>query len=196
MNYKHNREEVVLKGVDLFWNRGFHNLGVDQICKDTGMTKGAFYNAFKSKEQFLLTTLKAYGDLIVNHLENQLNTIKGTAFNKLTVLYKEMLTAQKDVNYKGCLVNNMMSELGALNISVAEIASSQFERFLDVLQPIVYQAQKDGDFDTRIDAKVLSEIIHTTFFGFLTRAKSTKVSMDKHMILFLKTLNTRDYEIN
>ncbi len=196
MNYKHNREEVVLKGVDLFWNRGFHNLGVDQICKDTGMTKGAFYNAFKSKEQFLLTTLKAYGDLIVNHLENQLNTTKGTAFNKLTVLYKEMLTAQKDVNYKGCLVNNMMSELGALNISVAEIASNQFERFLDVLQPIVYQAQQDGDFDTRIDAKVLSEIIHTTFFGFLTRAKSTKVSMDKHMILFLKTLNTRDYEIN
>ncbi len=196
MNYKHNREEVVLKGIDLFWNRGFHNLGVDQICKDTGMTKGAFYNAFKSKEQFLLTTLKAYGDLIVNHLENQLNTTKGTAFNKLTVLYKEMLTAQKDVNYKGCLVNNMMSELGALNISVAEIASNQFERFLDVLQPIVYQAQQDGDFDTRIDAKVLSEIIHTTFFGFLTRAKSTKVSMDKHMILFLKTLNTRDYEIN
>ncbi len=196
MNYKHNREEVVLKGVDLFWNRGFHNLGVDKICEDTGMTKGAFYNAFKSKEQFLLTTLKAYGDLIVTHLENQLNTTKGTAFNKLTVLYKEMLTAQKDVNYKGCLVNNMMSELGALNISVAEIASSQFERFLDVLQPIVYQAQKDGDFDRSIDSKVLSEIIHTTFFGFLTRAKSTKVSMDKHMTLFLKTLNTRDYEIN
>ena len=52
MNIKHDRNKVLQLGVKLFWCKGYHHLGVDEICKTTGMTKGAFYNAFKSKENF------------------------------------------------------------------------------------------------------------------------------------------------
>ncbi len=188
MNRKHNRELVIAKGVELFWNNGFHNLGVDEICCVTGMTKGAFYNAFKSKEQFLLTTIEAYGDLIVAHLQNQLADDKVRAFDKLVALYSNMLTAQAENNFKGCLVNNMMSELGALNLSVAKKSARQFEKFIKVIEPIVRKAQQDGDFEFQINTTHLSEIIHTTFFGFLTRTKSINAPTHELMILFLNTL--------
>ncbi len=188
MNYKHNKEKVVKKGMELFWVKGFHNLGINEICKETGMTKGAFYNSFESKESFLLTTINTYGELIVNHLQNQLNNSSLKAFDKLIELYKNMLTSQIENNYKGCFVNNIMSEMGSLNSSVAELSSQQFKNFLIVLEPTVKEAQLNGDLSNSISSDKLTEIIHTTFFGFLTRSKSTKDSGHLLMTSFLNSL--------
>ncbi len=169
--------------MELFWSKGFHNLGVNEICKETGMTKGAFYNSFKSKEAFLLTTINSYGELIVIHLKNELDNSELCAFDKLVELYKNMLTAQTENNYKGCLVNNTMSEMGATNNTVADALSKQFTSFLKVIEPIVSEAQQNGDLIRTISSNTLTEIIHTTFFGFLTRSKSTKNS--GHLLILM-----------
>jgi len=191
MNHRHNKEKVIAKGMELFWNEGFHSLGVDKICRETGMTKGAFYNAFKSKEQFLLTTLKAYGDLIEAHLKNQLSNNTSSAFDKLVALYKDMLESQLQNGFKGCFVNNMMSEMATLNANVSKLSDEQFNRFIKVIEPTVQQAQNEGDFEDNLSAKQLAEIIHTMFFGFLTRAKSLKLSTHESMVLFLHALKNK-----
>jgi len=189
MNYKHNKETVVNKGIELFWEKGFHNLGVNEICSKTRMTKGAFYNAFKSKEFFLIKTVESYSNDIVLYLENQLSQKNQSAYQKLVDLYESMLKAQPESNFRGCLVNNIMSEMGAVNINVAEMTTKQFSRFLSVIEPTVLEAQKDGDLNNQLSSKLLSEIIHTTFFGLLTRSKSTKTSHHKIMNSFFKIIN-------
>jgi len=191
MNYKHNKELVVKKGMELFWVNGYHDLGIDQICKETGMTKGAFYNSFKSKELFLLTTIEAYGVLITNHLKTYLSGSKQSAFNKLNALYKDMLQAQIKNNHKGCLVNNMMSEMAVSSLAVSTLTEVQFKDFVKVIEPIVKQAQDDNDLIKSINSLELTELIHTTFFGFLTRSKSTKTSGSALMESFFNTLKTK-----
>lgn len=188
MNYKHNKEIVINKGMELFWFNGYHNLGIDKICNETGMTKGAFYNSFKSKENFLLTIVESYGELITNYLQKQLLGTHLRAIDRLHLLYSDMLNAQSQSNYRGCLVNNMMSEMGALNPLIAEATSKQFEKFIRVIEPIVSEAQKDGDLDNTITSKLLTEIIHTTFFGLLTRSKSTKTLSLNMITNFLNLL--------
>jgi len=196
MNYKHNKEKVVKKGMELFWIKGFHNLGINEICKETGMTKGAFYNSFKSKESFLLTTINAYGQLIINNLKTQLKNSTSSAFDKLIDLYKNMLTAQNEYNYKGCFVNNIMSEMGSSNNAVAKLSAQQFNNFIAVIEPTVKDAQQNGDLTNSISSIALTEIIHTAFFGFLTRSKSTKNSGHLLMTSFLNSLKTKIDENN
>ncbi|MDR7130055.1 TetR/AcrR family transcriptional repressor of nem operon [Algoriphagus sp. 4150] len=174
MNNKHDKGKVISKGMSLFWVNGYHNLGVDKICKETGMTKGAFYNSFKGKENFLLVVIEAYGNLISSHLQKQLSDLSRPPIDRLHNLYNDMLLVQPESEYRGCLVNNMMSELGALNPVVAEVASAQFEKFVNIIEPTVLQAQQDGELDNSLNSKLMTEIIHTTFFGILTRTKSTK----------------------
>lgn len=188
MNYKHNKEKVIQKGIELFWTKGFYNMGINEICKETGMTKGAFYNSFKSKEAFLLTTIDAYGKMIVDHIHNQLNNPYLKAFDKLIELYTNMLTSQIEVNFKGCFVNNTMSEMGSLNNSVAKLCVKQFSDFLIAIEPTVKEAQLNGDLYNSISSNKLTEIIHTTFFGFLTKSKSTKDSGHLLMTSFLNSL--------
>ena len=174
MYQKHDKEEVVKKGLGLFCSKGYSNLGINEICKTTGMTKGAFYHAFKSKEQFLLTTLMAYGEMTVSHLSKKLNHNKAKAIDRLINMYKNMFAMQPNINYTGCMINNIMSELGSSNELVAEATAIEFENFLSVIEPIVKEAQNDGDLQTQIDSKALTELLHSTFYGTLTRAKSTR----------------------
>lgn len=190
MNQRHNREKVLSKGMDLFWRKGFYNSGVDEICRETGMTKGAFYNAFKSKEQFLLATLRAYGDLIESHLQSNLQKGKTKAFTKLQRLYQGMLESQANFNFKGCLVNNTMSEMGALNQNVSNLTSVQFERFVQAIEPTVREAQLQGDLKGNMPSSQLADIIHTVFFGFLTISKSGNLSTPKLMTIFLNTIKS------
>ena len=45
---------------------------------------------------------------------------------------------------------------------------------MNVIQPAVQEAQDDDDISSSISAKDIAELLHTTFFGALTRAKSSK----------------------
>lgn len=174
MNIKHDKEKVIQTGLNLFCSKGYNNLGVDEICKTTGMTKGAFYNAFKSKEQFLLTTISAYGEMTVNHLSKKLNHNRGQAIDRLQVMYENMFDIQPENNYTGCMINNIMSELGSTNPLISQATAIEFDKFLSVIEPIVAEAQKDGDLNASISSSSITELLHATFYGSLTRAKTMR----------------------
>ena len=174
MYLKHDREKVIQTGLNLFKNKGFSNLGVDEICKSTGMTKGAFYNAFKSKENFMLSCLEAYGEMNVSLLSKKLSDSNLKPIGRLLEMYSGMLKSQTNSNYSGCLLNNTMSELSANNEIINEATETLFKRLLKEIEPTIIQAQNTGDLNPKVDSYALAELIHTTFFGILIRVKSSK----------------------
>ncbi len=193
MNIKHDKEKVLEKGVQLFWCKGYSNLGVDEICKTTGMTKGAFYNAFKSKENFLLSCIEVYGAMNTNYLKNQLNDNKRKAIDSLLNMYVNMLEDQPKQDFNGCMTNNIMSEIGSINEAVGNATAQAFESLLDVIEPVVQKAQKEGDISSSLNSKSVTELVHSSFFGILTRVKSTKdyqkaISTMTLLIISLKTI--------
>ncbi len=192
MNQKHDKEKVIQKGVELFWCKGYSNLGVEEICRTTGMTKGAFYNAFKSKENFLVSCLKAYGTMNSNYLIKQLSNDKRKSVDNLTSMYTTMLRDQPSMNFNGCMMNNMMSEIGSMNDVVGNATTLAFDDLLKVIEPSVQRAQKEGDISSALNSKSVTELIHSTFFGVLTRTKGTKDDQKaiSTMTLLIKSLKT------
>jgi TetR/AcrR family transcriptional repressor of nem operon len=174
MNNKHDHNEVLRSGLQLICDKGYNSLGVNEICQKTGMTKGAFYHAFDSKENFLLRSLTVYGELTAERLNTQLSgEIGGTkAIDRLLNLYDSMFDAQPKNNFMGCMVNNIMSELGSTNEVVGKAAALEFNTFIEAIEPCVKEAQTDGDLTLSVDSKTLTELLHSTFYGSLTRAKS------------------------
>jgi TetR/AcrR family transcriptional repressor of nem operon len=192
MNIKHDREKVLRKGVELFWCKGYNNLGVEEICRTTGMTKGAFYNAFKSKENFLLSCIESYGVMNTGYLVKQLAIAKGKAIDNILKMYITMLKKQPMDNFSGCLTNNIMSEIGSINKVIGNATANSFESLLNVIEPFVQKAQKEGDISSTLSSKEVTELIHSTFFGVLTRIKST-MDAEKSittMTLLIKSLKS------
>lgn len=196
MNIKHDKEQVLKIGLGLLCTKGYNSLGVDEICQVTGMTKGAFYNAFKSKENFLLRGLKVYGEITVKRLTGQLakENNKPQAIDRLKDLYDSMFEAQPKVNYMGCMVNNMMSELGGNNPAVGRAAAIEFNSFIEAIEPCVSEAQEDGDLSSAIDSKTLTELLHSTFYGALTRTKSMQDHTQGKLMMqtLFKTLTNQE----
>jgi TetR/AcrR family transcriptional repressor of nem operon len=167
MNIKHDKDAVIKLGIDLICQKGYNLLGIDEICQNTGMTKGAFYNAFKSKENFLKETIKAYSIQNILRIQSKLkNKEKQKAINVLENFYFEMLEAQPKASFKGCFVNNMMAEMGIVNDSIGILTEEEFNKFIDAIVPTVVQAQEEGDLKKELDAREVTELIHATFTGY------------------------------
>jgi TetR/AcrR family transcriptional repressor of nem operon len=175
MNKKHDKELVLKTGLGMFCHKGYNSLGIDEICKVTGMTKGAFYNAFKSKEQFLIEAILLYAKNNVNRIKNQLNAnSEKSAYERLLQFYISMLELQPQVNFMGCFINNIMSELGSANEKVGLASTQAFDEFIDAIVPTVTEAQQNNELNSEWNAKQITELLHSTFYGSLTRGKSSK----------------------
>lgn len=137
------------------------------------MTKGAFYNAFESKESFLLETLASFNKSNTERINAALAPKNGVkAIDQLREFYSHMLKAQPRLNYMGCMVNNMMSELGAMNEKVGDATTKGFEKIISAVEPCVKRAQQEGDINSDFSSREIAALLHTTFYGVLTRAKS------------------------
>ncbi|MFL6071358.1 MAG: TetR/AcrR family transcriptional regulator [Actinomycetes bacterium] len=69
------KKAIIATAIGLFGERGFHATSVRDIVSATGITQGAFYHHFESKEEVLLDIHRAfietYSDLILGILETQ-----------------------------------------------------------------------------------------------------------------------------
>ena len=54
---EYNREEVVEKAMQTFWKKGYHATSMADLVEATGLNPGSIYAAFKSKENFFITTI-------------------------------------------------------------------------------------------------------------------------------------------
>ena len=174
MNTKHDKDDALKIGWQLFLEKGYNGLGVDEICKTTGMTKGAFYNAFKSKENFAVEVIRSCEEMTVSYLTEVLNKPKLKAVDRIDSLYQHMFEIQPEKNFRGCMINNFMSEMGTSSNLMSEATDIAFGKLLNTIEPVVKEAQKNGDITSNINSKALTELLHSTFFGTLTRAKSTR----------------------
>lgn len=82
---KYNAEETIVKitsvASTLFISKGYDNTSIQDIINGVGMSKGAIYHHFKSKEDILHAILHAHGEEVVRRIhaylkENQSLTAK------------------------------------------------------------------------------------------------------------------------
>ncbi len=146
--------------INLFKEKGYEHVSVDEIVRTAGTAKGTFYIYFKSKVDIISHMLHKY-DHYYDELEKALDPAnKATAnlfiiiqsscqFTKdnigldlLRVLYANQLT---DPSQQGDLHNN--------------------RSLYRVINNLVEQAQLAGDFNRQIDAKLTSEWIVRSIRG-------------------------------
>lgn len=54
-----SRQKILQSAFKLFTNQGFDNITIDQVMQDAGMTRGAFYAHFSSKEDLYKEAISA-----------------------------------------------------------------------------------------------------------------------------------------
>ena len=67
------RDRILEAAVKVFASKGYHDTKVDDIVKDSGTSKGAFYFYFPSKQDIFLALVDTFADLLESRLRERLS---------------------------------------------------------------------------------------------------------------------------
>lgn len=70
----HTQERILKTAQQLFAEQGFERTGVSQICRNAGISKGAFYHHFTSKDDLFLRLLDDWTESIHLQINQRFDT--------------------------------------------------------------------------------------------------------------------------
>ncbi len=173
MQKKHNKEEIIEVGQELFRKRGFNNTGIDDILKASGTPKGSFYNFFKSKEEFGVEVLKHYTDRQYNYVKDLLENFNLTPLPRLKAFYNALIKGnlQEGCRY-GCLVGNMTQEMGGISDLISSSARDNLGRITTLIGECIKEGQEKTEIRDDYSAEELAHFVHNSFYGAIMSSKA------------------------
>jgi TetR/AcrR family transcriptional repressor of nem operon len=169
------KKEIIRKGVDLFREQGYNNTGINDILKTCDISKGSFYNYFRTKEGYGIKVIDYYGDTLLEYMIGKLRSGDGSPVEKLEALYNSFIEiVEREEIKSGCLVSNISNEMGGVNDRLAEVADQNFRKWIDEIARIVAKGQALKEIRNDMEALKIAEYIHASFFGSLSRMKVTR----------------------
>ncbi len=172
MNVRHDRNDILIKGISLIRERGYANTGIQDILKACDIPKGSFYNFFVSKEAFALEAMELYSKLIIQFLEEVDNNEGLTAEDKIRTFFLKANSLYKSgQSDKNCLLLALATEVTKEDNVFSEPISTNFSTYKDYLVKWITQAQADNKIKNKFNAKELANIIYDGYHGAILRMK-------------------------
>jgi len=170
-----NRENLLNQGVTLLMEQGYHGTGLKAILDAVQIPKGSFYNYFGSKESFGAEVIQHYIDPFIKQLTAHLQQSEGDSLGALQHYFNEAIAELEKAEYKGgCLLGNLMGEIGDTSDLCQKSLQSAVNRYRDLLQSGLAKAQQEGTVRTDKSAKDMADLLVNAWQGALLRMKIEK----------------------
>jgi len=153
-------DELAAAALKLFCQRGYYATSIDDVAEEAGVTKGAVYHHFSSKEELLVAALEAYWHRTIGGARRQVERADPldalTRFRTVVNAVAELWTEPEFVS-AFCLV------FGEARTVVPALRNTLFEdgpaRGWRTLTGVIEQGQKSGVFRRDVDAHLMARMI-------------------------------------
>jgi AcrR family transcriptional regulator len=125
------RARILDTATSLFYERGVHAVGVNEIAAAAGASKLSLYRYFPSKAELVRAMLTEHSDRIHSWLDR--STASATGPDRVLAVF-DLLTAWfAQPGYHGCAIVNGVTDTRA-DPEVAAIARNHLHRYRDLLE--------------------------------------------------------------
>lgn len=132
-----DRNDVIDKSIELFWQNGFSASSMQQVVKKTGLKPGSIYHAFGSKEGLFKKALENYAQKGISQIRKVLDTAPNAGEGLCMILEKYIQDSTRK-EYCSCFLVKTQLELAAEGNKLYELASAKlgdiealYERYLE-----------------------------------------------------------------
>lgn len=166
------RNNLLDQGVHLLMTHGYHAVGINEVAKAAQVSKGSFYSYFDSKEAFAVETISHYIEPFIQLLKQHIKRSPEDALAALKNYYAELIIAVAKNGYKGgCLLGNMMGEVGDTSELCNQALKSVVERYRLLQYKALLQAQAQGTVREDRSAEMMANLLVNNWQGALLRMK-------------------------
>ncbi|MCL4377837.1 MAG: TetR/AcrR family transcriptional regulator [Actinobacteria bacterium] len=161
---KETKNAILDAAIIIFSTKNYEQTGVDEICDKAGITKGAFYHHFNSKQDLLLELLNQWMERIGQLLEE--TSQQSGDFSQILI------------NLPGKIKPIFINELNQISIflqfyikgifdpGTSEIIKTSYNDYLDFFSGIFEKGVKQGIIN-KVDTKKMARILFALTVGLL-----------------------------
>jgi len=177
---------ILTASTQLFVAHGYHGTSIAAIAKATGLTKGALYAHFSSKEDLLLTLIKKFEVEFLDQLIREVNDVNGNGLDKLHHFFNYAADfAEK--NRELCLLATIIS--AEFSGAGHDRFDSEFRRlyfkYARFLRRIVEEGKLQGVINPDVDTHTVAYTIIAFHDGVLLQWQRSRDVLEGHV--FVKT---------
>jgi AcrR family transcriptional regulator len=179
------RAKILDSAGKLFSTRGFSAASVDDICEKAGISKGAFYHHFQSKQALFLALLDGWLEAIDNAIDASKDKTAPETFMQMTEAFPHFLgTAGEALP--------MFLEFwlqASRDKTIWEASIAPYRRYHKYFTSLIKKGVEEGSF-VEVDPELASRMIVSTAMGLFLQslldpkgAKWEKVARDSTNLL-------------
>jgi len=132
----HNREQILTAAARLFREQGIGATGVDSITDEAGLTHGAVYSQFGSKEAIAAEAVRLALSRS-KHLWDRMAERRGKKKVFPAIVEQYLSAAHRDHAGQGCVIAAIGSEIARQPRSVRDSFTREFKHSLEYLAELV-----------------------------------------------------------
>lgn len=162
--YKEEAKSKIVKAARVvFARKGYHDATMDDVAKEIGVSKGALYSYFNSKED-LIKEISAQGHQTLRGIlieSSKCGSLEGALEQIYTKITEE---------YKGNLHTHFeLVALSSHDPSLRRIVYDDYKKDIEAVEAFVEEKKKQGFIRTDVDARVLGELFTGLYMGTLAK---------------------------
>ncbi|KRE56754.1 TetR/AcrR family transcriptional regulator [Paenibacillus sp. Soil750] len=153
------KQQLFLKAIELFQEKGYDNVTVEEIASFCGVAKGTFFNYFPKKEHILLHLGQSQIQFMSEIVQNQIPNLR----ERLRLIFNDLLSTYEQ---HSDLLKLTLSETMKSALLMKE-ESPNILIFQQTLCQIINEAKDFHAFQTRWESSIIASVLVGIYFNSL-----------------------------
>ena len=148
-------DEVLSIALEVFWDHGFEDAGVEQILQRSGVGRQSLYNTFGDKRRLFGLVFERYAEASEGAWEELLAGGTGP-LEGLRRFLDRWSACPPDIEGRGCLMVSSINALAEREDEIAEQAVAHLDRQRERLRRTFEDAVNAGELPSEVDPRAWS----------------------------------------
>ena len=175
------REKILQSAEDLFALKGYHETSMDDIVKESGLSKGAIYGYFDSKQALFLALSDRRLASILDKIQSTFSP-NDSAAKKLEKGFGVVFNNLVEASREDCMMNMELWVEAPRIKSLQHRVNNRHETAHGFIIQVINDGVKRGEFKQDIDADALASILLATIDGLYLHWATTGKDYDLQKI--------------
>lgn len=130
------RDQLIQRALTVFYQEGFHAVGMDKIAKETGVSKTAIYKHFRTKDDLILATLRLRDEQFRNWIVRRIEELANDPADRILASFDALEEWFHEPTYQGCMFIKAASEFQEQDSSINALCAEHkriLERYMSDL---------------------------------------------------------------